>query len=139
MEKEKPIIKSIRFKRKENYDFLLNEKKKSKYSWEEFLISSVRGAENISSQSASEVPKMYYKSNTNVIQKFTPPTVEEVKEYCSSRNNQINPQAFIDFYESKGWMIGKNKMKDWRAAIRTWEKNHRPQVPKNIIINDPTL
>jgi hypothetical protein len=43
-------------------------------------------------------------------------------EYCLTRNNQVDPQTFIDFYESKGWMIGKNKMKDWKAAVRTWEK-----------------
>jgi hypothetical protein len=53
---------------------------------------------------------------------FKKPTVEEVEEYCKERNNNINPQVFIDFYESKGWLIGKNKMKDWKAAIRTWER-----------------
>lgn len=58
---------------------------------------------------------------------FKPPTLEEVKEYCWERNNGIDAQSFIDFYSSKGWMIGKNKMKDWKAAIRTWEqRNNRP-------------
>lgn len=56
--------------------------------------------------------------------KFKKPTLEEVKEYCKERNNNIDAQRFIDFYESKDWMIGKNKMKDWKAAIRTWEKNN---------------
>lgn len=54
--------------------------------------------------------------------RFTPPTVEEVKAYCDERHNSVSPQAFIDFYESKGWMIGKNKMKDWQASVRTWER-----------------
>lgn len=49
------------------------------------------------------------------------PTVEDVKKYCAERGNVVNPQRFVDFYSSKGWMIGKNKMKDWRAAVRTWE------------------
>ena len=53
--------------------------------------------------------------------KFKKPTYEEVEEYCNERNNNINPQKFIDFYESKGWYVGKNKMKDWKACIRTWE------------------
>lgn len=53
---------------------------------------------------------------------FVPPTVEEVRAYCQERNNHIDPEAFTDFYESKGWMIGKDKMKDWKAAVRTWEK-----------------
>lgn len=58
---------------------------------------------------------------------FKPPTLEEVKEYCFERNNGIDAQQFIDFYSSKGWMIGKNKMKDWKAAVRTWEqRNNRP-------------
>jgi hypothetical protein len=52
---------------------------------------------------------------------FKKPTVDEVKIYCQERNNVINPQVFIDFYESKGWLVGKSKMKDWKAAIRTWE------------------
>lgn len=54
---------------------------------------------------------------------FQPPTVEAVKAYCTERGNKVDPQSFVDFYESKGWMIGKNKMKDWKAAVRTWEKN----------------
>ena len=57
---------------------------------------------------------------------FVRPTVEEVAAYCAERNNGIDAQAFIDFYESKGWMIGKNPMKDWKAAVRTWERNERP-------------
>ena len=54
---------------------------------------------------------------------FNPPTVEEVRAYCMERGNSVDPEAFIDFYESKGWMIGKNKMKDWKAAVRTWEQS----------------
>ena len=54
---------------------------------------------------------------------FTPPTIEEVREYCRSRNNNVDPEQFYDFYESKGWMIGKNRMKDWKAAVRTWERD----------------
>lgn len=54
--------------------------------------------------------------------KFTPPTLEEIKNYCLERNNDIDAERFLDYYTSNGWMVGKNKMKDWRAAIRTWEK-----------------
>ena len=54
---------------------------------------------------------------------FLPPTIEDVKKYCSLRGNKVSPETFVDFYESKGWMVGKNKMKDWKAAVRTWEKN----------------
>lgn len=69
--------------------------------------------------------------------KFTPPTLEEVTEYCKSRNNKVDPDNFINFYESKGWMIGKNKMKSWQAAVRTWEKNRNSEAkgsaPKNVL------
>ncbi len=52
-----------------------------------------------------------------------PPKIEWVTEYCKERNNNVDSNRFVNHYESKGWMIGKNKMKDWQAAVRTWEKN----------------
>lgn len=54
--------------------------------------------------------------------RFIPPTIEEVKAYCQERQNGIDPESFVDFYASKGWKIGKEPMKDWKAAIRTWER-----------------
>ena len=57
------------------------------------------------------------------IKKFQKPTIEEIKSYCLERNNSINPIQFFDYYESKGWLIGKNPMKDWKACVRTWEQN----------------
>ena len=55
--------------------------------------------------------------------RFKPPTIEEVKAYCLERNNSVNPQRFIDYYSSIGWLVGKDKkpMKDWKAAVRNWE------------------
>lgn len=57
--------------------------------------------------------------------RFIPPTIEEVKAYCEERHNNIDPEYFVAFYESKGWMVGKNKMKSWKSAVITWEKNNR--------------
>lgn len=54
-----------------------------------------------------------------------PPTLEEVTAYCKERKNNVDPQGFIDHYDSNGWFVGKNKMKDWQAAVRTWEKNNQ--------------
>ena len=54
---------------------------------------------------------------------FLKPTVDEINTYCSERKNSVDANIFFDFYESKGWLIGKTKMKDWKAAVRTWEKN----------------
>ena len=56
---------------------------------------------------------------------FQPPSLEEVKAYCKERNNHVDPERFIDFYESKGWMVGKNKMKNWKACVRTWEQRDK--------------
>ena len=54
--------------------------------------------------------------------RFTPPSVEEVRAYCQERGNRVDAERFVDFYASKGWMVGKNPMKDWKACVRTWEK-----------------
>lgn len=63
--------------------------------------------------------------------RFVPPTVEEVRSYCAERNNGIDAEAFVAFYESKGWMIGKNKMKSWKSAVITWEKGRNQNVKVN--------
>lgn len=57
--------------------------------------------------------------------RFVPPTVEEVAAYCNERGNGIDAESFVAFYESKGWLIGKNKMKDWRQAVVTWERRDK--------------
>lgn len=76
--------------------------------------------ENIS----SDIPK---KKNITTT-KFKKPTLEEVTEYCQQRHNDIDPNQFCDFYEMKDWMVGKVRMKNWQAAIRTWERNQKPKV-----------
>lgn len=67
--------------------------------------------------------------------RFSAPTVEEVADYCNERNNGIDPQHFVDYYSARGWMIGKNSMKDWKAAVRTWEKQQtaKPEKKTNNI------
>ena len=62
--------------------------------------------------------------------RFKPPSVEEVKAYCLERKNGLDAQAFVDFYESKGWKVGKEPMKDWKAAVRTWENRRKVETPK---------
>lgn len=54
--------------------------------------------------------------------RFTAPTIDDVKAYCKERGNRVDPERFIDYYTSNGWKVGKNPMKDWQAAVRTWEK-----------------
>lgn len=64
-------------------------------------------------------------------EKFVIPTIEEITEYCNSRKNSIDPEQFYCYYESKGWTIGKNQMKSWKAAVITWEKNQRKYNNEN--------
>ena len=66
--------------------------------------------------------------------RFTPPTIDEVDAYCQERQNGITGEEFCSFYESKGWMVGKNKMISWKAAVRTWEnkRGFSRQQPKQI-------
>lgn len=69
--------------------------------------------------------------------RFTPPTLDEVIEYCSERGNKVDAQKFIDYYTSNGWMVGKNKMKDWKAAVRsTWEKDKfaKPKTDREDVL-----
>lgn len=70
-------------------------------------------------------------NNDNNNNKFIPPSFNEVLEYCIERNNNVNANMFIDFYSAKGWYVGKNKMKDWKACIRTWEKNNNESTINN--------
>lgn len=80
---------------------------------------------NICDESEEEKPKRT---------RFSPPSLDDVKAYCKERNNNVDAERFIDYYNSNGWMVGKNKMKDWKAAVRTWENNgygnQRKQQPK---------
>jgi len=60
---------------------------------------------------------------------FVPPTLGEVALYVSTRERKIDPEAFVDHYVSNGWMVGRTKMKDWRAAVRTWERSSFGPAP----------
>ena len=72
--------------------------------------------------------------DTEKPKRFVPPTYEEVQAYCEERNNDVDPQRFVDFYKSKNWMVGRTKMVDWKACVRTWERknNGRPVSSFNV-------
>lgn len=82
--------------------------------------------DNITKEIKDIVDTVIQKDNEKVnISKFIKPLIEEIKAYCNERGNKVDPQLFYDHYESNGWFVGKNKMKDWKAAIRTWEKSKK--------------
>lgn len=66
-------------------------------------------------------------------ERFVKPTLDEVKAYCTERKNHIDPSRFIDYYESNGWKVGKNPMKDWKAAVRTWESKDKQDMRKDTV------
>lgn len=87
----------------------------------------------------SRVEKSMYNSASNDAKPkggrhtFAKPSVEEIRFYCIERHNSVDAQRFFDFYESKGWLVGKSPMKDWKACVRTWEKYEQKGVsPKSI-------
>ena len=67
--------------------------------------------------------------------RFIPPTVEDVAFYCQQRQNGIDPQSFVDFYASKGWMVGKTKMSDWKASVRTWEQRRKQEQKQAVVFH----
>ena len=88
-------------------------------------------------RNASETQMTPNKNDKNERMLFIVPALQEVSAYCQERNNNVDSQKFFDFYESKGWMVGKNKMKDWKAAVRTWEdksKSNQVEEPKELLL-----
>lgn len=100
------------------------------HNWGKFQTND----QQLSQQTTNQRPSNDQQTTTNKNNKnirnnivanknFKKPSIEEIKNYCLERGNNINPVEFFDYYESTGWMRGKNKMKDWKAAVRTWEAN----------------
>ena len=97
------------------------EEKKQLYTDENSVYQlATNGIPSIDKYSIEE--NNIYVSEDTTHTRFKKPTLEEVQKYCEERNNQVDAERFINFYESKGWKVGNQPMKDWKACIRTWEK-----------------
>ena len=88
-----------------------------------------------SMQGGQNVPHTDNKNNIYTLSikgnaKFKKPSLDEIRDYCTARGNSVDPEQFYNFYESKGWMVGKSPMKDWKASVRTWEKRDTAPAPK---------
>lgn len=114
------IGKEREYKEKESAEALENTQEKEKVTQKEKELLKNKEKENNTKE--REIKKF-----------FTKPSVEEVKQYCEERKNNVDYVKFYDFYESKGWMVGKNKMKDWKACVRTWERSRGSGsiIPRN--------
>ncbi len=112
------------------YDRRISEERKQKKltqsrNLEEILEKSTPEIE-IELEKDIEIEKEIHssaKSTTTKRKRFEKPTLSEIKEYCIERNNNVDAQHFYDYYESNGWKVGKNSMKNWQAAVRTWERS----------------
>lgn len=82
---------------------------------------------NVGNQNAAKTKKSA--STSNPSPRFMPPTEAEVAAYCAEMGYTVDAERFCDYYASKGWVVGKTPMKDWKAAVRTWMKNARPAKP----------
>jgi len=85
------------------------------------------------------IPNHNNNTNTDNIgrKRFEKPSLADVQAYCAERGNSVDAQKFVDYYESNGWRVGKNAMKDWRAAVRTWERNS--QQGNSKVLTKPML
>lgn len=95
----------------------------------EFLGVENQGQLNTNILNTNNIKEIDNNKLLSTKKKFEKPTIEEIKTYCNERNNGIDAEQFYDFYECKGWVVGKSKMKDWKCAVRNWERNDKK---KNI-------
>ena len=104
-----------------------------KYNLEGYLKGSQRVQSTLNNKDKDkDIVKVKAK-----VKRFVKPTIEEVTDYCNERNNDVDAEKFYDYYSSNGWKVGKNAMKDWKASVRTWEKNTAQQQkvsqPKQVL------
>lgn len=93
--------------------------------------STIRGTfGERSGNSRGTIPPNRIEENRTEKKIFIKPTVDEIRAYCNERKNKVDAEKFYDFYESKGWKVGQNSMKDWKASVRTWEKSNTPKTDK---------
>lgn len=131
-EKKKERDRLYQAERRANQRALIEKSSDSKTTQSSYVaISDIEKDKEIEKDNSILEPKR---------KRFVPPTIEEVQAYCQERQNNVDAEKFIDYYTSNGWQVGKNKMKDWKAAVRTWEKNgysgQQRQQPKSNSTDD---
>ena len=105
-----------------------NQTKTIGFDFENRNVTETKPNVNVNDNDNDNVNEIKAKRKT-----FCPPSLDEVLTYCVERNNHVDARAFIDFYSAKNWMIGKSKMVDWKAAVRTWERRDK-EAPRNRFV-----
>jgi len=117
-------------------NLVLETKRKGIPAKQYFKINEQQVIKLLNNLSATNLTSINKNKEIRIINKlFTIPMISEVENYCLERKNTIEAESFINFYDSKGWMVGKNKMKDWRACIRTWEMREKKKPMKTSKID----
>ena len=117
-------------------NLVLETKRKGIPAKQYFKINELQVIKLLNNLSATNLTSINKNKEIKIINKlFTIPNISEVESYCLERKNSIEAESFINFYDSKGWMVGKNKMKDWRACIRTWEMREKKKPMKTSKID----
>ena len=111
---------------------MLAKKDNNIYTFIEPLNNNVIPLDNQMAPQVSIGKVSLVKSSKGNNKRFVIPTVKLIEDYCKERKNNVNANKFFDFYESKGWLVGKNKMKNWKAAVRTWEGNKNNTKEESI-------
>jgi len=101
----------------------------NKYNLEGYL----KGSQRVESTLKDKDTDIVIVKEKAKAKRFTKPTIEDIKEYCIERNNFVDAEKFFDYYSSNGWKVGKNPMKDWKASVRTWEKNSTSEQSKGKV------
>ena len=94
-----------------------------KYNLEGYLKGSQTLPDRVQDKDKAKAKDIVIVKDKVKAKRFAKPIIDDIIDYCSERNNMVDPQKFFDYYSSNGWKVGKNPMKDWKAAVRTWEKN----------------
>lgn len=104
---------------------------------ERFFFTTIRESVDASVGDAINGQKGAEKRAANKMN-FKKPTLQEITDYCKERHNNVDPEKFLDYYEAKGWKVGKANMKDWKASVRTWEKNNFDKAGPDSILHSTT-
>ena len=111
-----------------------NNKRNIQKRWEKSKDTTVYDRIQTYTNDTNTKTKSNTNTNTNIKRErnFVPPTLDEVKAYCNEKGYRINPERFVAFYASKGWKVGNQSMKDWKAAVVSWEQRRKEEaVPAN--------
>ena len=115
------------------------EKNKKNASMRWHATASERMQTDAKDANTNTKSKSNTKTNINKERNFVPPTLSQVTEYCTERNNKVDPEQFVNFYESKGWKVGNQSMKDWKAAVRTWEQREKGIQGRDVMEDTESL